>query len=131
MRIAIFFTPPADHPLTRAAALWLGRDPFTGAEFAQTAVDGFTRREVRELTEEDFKHFKPISEFPELVKAIEAAREEMRARGQRGPQKTPTKERVTLRLDREIVARYRDGGPGWQTRLNDDLVKLNKRRKHG
>jgi putative phosphonate metabolism protein len=50
MRIAIFFTPPADHPLTRAAALWLGRDAFSGEEFAQTAVDGFTRREVRELT---------------------------------------------------------------------------------
>lgn len=50
MRIAIFFTPPAEHPLTRAAALWLGRDAFSGEEFAQTAVDGFTRRELRELT---------------------------------------------------------------------------------
>jgi hypothetical protein len=50
MRIAIFFTPPPEHPLTRAAALWLGREPFTGEEFAQNAVDGFTRREIRELT---------------------------------------------------------------------------------
>lgn len=50
MRIAIFFTPPPEHPLTRAAALWLGRDAFTGEEFAQNAVGGFTRREVRELT---------------------------------------------------------------------------------
>lgn len=30
MRAAIYFTPPADDPLTRAAALWLGRDAFTG-----------------------------------------------------------------------------------------------------
>jgi putative phosphonate metabolism protein len=30
MRAAIYFTPPADHPLTREAALWLGRDAFTG-----------------------------------------------------------------------------------------------------
>jgi putative phosphonate metabolism protein len=50
MRIAIFFAPPPEHPLTRAAALWLGRDAYTGEEYAQTAVDGFTRREIRELT---------------------------------------------------------------------------------
>ncbi|RZJ38530.1 MAG: DUF1045 domain-containing protein, partial [Brevundimonas sp.] len=30
MRTAIYFTPPAGAPLTRAAALWLGRDAFTG-----------------------------------------------------------------------------------------------------
>jgi putative phosphonate metabolism protein len=30
MRVAIYFTPPAGHPLTRAAALWLGRDAFSG-----------------------------------------------------------------------------------------------------
>src|SRR5262249_20808233 len=30
MRAAIYFTPPPDHPLTRTAALWLGRDAFTG-----------------------------------------------------------------------------------------------------
>jgi uncharacterized protein (DUF4415 family) len=81
--------------------------------------------EVRELTAEDFKYFRPSTEFPELVEAFE------RARGQRGPQKAPTKERVTLRLNREVVENYRASGPGWQTRINDDLVKLNKRRKHG
>ena len=30
MRVAIYYTPPADHPLTTAVALWLGRDAFTG-----------------------------------------------------------------------------------------------------
>ena len=30
MRAAIYFTPPAGAPLTRAAALWLGRDAFVG-----------------------------------------------------------------------------------------------------
>ena len=54
-----------------------------------------------------------------------------RARGQRGRQKAPTKEQVTLRLDRDVVESYRAGGPGWQTRINDDLAKLQKRRKHG
>jgi putative phosphonate metabolism protein len=30
MRYAIYFTPPQNDPLTRAAANWLGRDPFGG-----------------------------------------------------------------------------------------------------
>ena len=81
--------------------------------------------EVRELTAKDFKYFRPSSAFPELVEAFE------RARGQRGAQKAPTKERVSLRLDRAVVQSYRADGPGWQTRINDDLVKLNKQRKHG
>lgn len=87
--------------------------------------------EVRELTAEDFKHFRPSSDFPEMVELFERAQANARARGQRGPQKSPTKERVTLRLDRDVVASYRDSGPGWQTRINDDLAKLHKRRKHG
>ena len=79
-----------------------------------TDADG----EVRELTAEDFKHFRPSSEFPELVEAF------ARARGQRGPQKSPTKERVALRLDSDIVDHFRSGGPGWQTRINDALAAL-------
>ncbi|MCQ2005509.1 DUF1045 domain-containing protein [Rhizobium sp. NRK18] len=35
MRYAVFFTPPADDPLTKAAAAWLGRDAFTGAPLDQ------------------------------------------------------------------------------------------------
>jgi putative phosphonate metabolism protein len=31
MRYAIYFTPEQNNPLTRLAADWLGRDPFTGA----------------------------------------------------------------------------------------------------
>ncbi len=31
MRYAIYFTPERDDPLTRVAASWLGRDPFSGA----------------------------------------------------------------------------------------------------
>jgi putative phosphonate metabolism protein len=35
LRYAVFFTPPADDPLTRTAAAWLGRDAFTGATVDQ------------------------------------------------------------------------------------------------
>jgi uncharacterized protein (DUF4415 family) len=73
--------------------------------------------EVRELTAEDFKHFRPSSEFPELVEAFE------RARGQRGPQKAPTKDRIGLRLDHAVVEYFRATGPGWQGRINDILAE--------
>ena len=31
------------------------------------------------------------------------------------------KERVSLRLDKDIIERFRADGPGWQTRMNDAL----------
>ncbi len=48
----------------------------------------------------------------------------VRRPGQRGPQKAPTKEQVTLRLDREVLAHFRHSGDGWQTRLNDTLKRI-------
>ena len=44
-----------------------------------------------------------------------------RVRRGRGRQKAPTKEQVTIRLDADITAHFRAGGPGWQARLNDTL----------
>lgn len=75
--------------------------------------------EVRELTDENFfRHARPMKElFPEIVEAFE------KMRGQRGPQKAPTKERIGLRLDQEVVEHFRKTGPGWQSRINDVLVK--------
>ncbi|MEM9709284.1 MAG: BrnA antitoxin family protein [Pseudomonadota bacterium] len=43
------------------------------------------------------------------------------ARRTRGPQKAPTKQPVSIRLDRDVVAELRRGGRGWQTRLNELL----------
>lgn len=37
------------------------------------------------------------------------------------PKGSGKKEQVTLRLDRDILARFRADGPGWQTRLNEAL----------
>ncbi len=71
--------------------------------------------EVRELTAEDFAAARPLSQVvPELAELI-------RKRGERGPQKTPTKQQVTLRLDRDVVDRFRNTGPGWQRRINEAL----------
>ncbi|OFW09886.1 MAG: hypothetical protein A3H96_01645 [Acidobacteria bacterium RIFCSPLOWO2_02_FULL_67_36] len=70
-----------------------------------------------EWTGEDFRRARPAVEtLP--TEAVEAIR---RYRGQRGPQKRPTKELVSLRVDREIVEAYRATGPGWQTKANDAL----------
>jgi uncharacterized protein (DUF4415 family) len=73
--------------------------------------------EVRELTAADFRAMKPLAEVvPELAELV-------RKRGERGPQKAPTKQQVTLRLDRDVVDRFRATGPGWQRRMNEVLRK--------
>jgi putative phosphonate metabolism protein len=50
MRIAVYFTPPADHPLVRTAASWLGRDAFSGARVRRGPVAGFDDAELDALT---------------------------------------------------------------------------------
>jgi uncharacterized protein (DUF4415 family) len=49
-------------------------------------------------------------------------------RGQRGPQKAPTKKLVSLRLSPEVIEHFKAGGPGWQTRIDSVLVKAIKKR---
>jgi uncharacterized protein (DUF4415 family) len=71
--------------------------------------------DIPEWTEVDFARARPASEIPELAAFFE------RMRGARGPQKTPVKERVGMRLDADVVRHFRDGGPGWQSRVNDVL----------
>lgn len=63
---------------------------------------------------------------------IKAVREALaKRRGERGAQKKPTKESITLRLDRSVVAYFRETGEGWQTRINDVLKRIVARRaKH-
>ena len=54
-----------------------------------------------------------------VVPAIVAAH----ARRKRGPQKRPTKELISLRLDRELVEALRASGTGWQRRAGEMLRK--------
>lgn len=39
------------------------------------------------------------------------------------PKSASPKQQVTLRLDREVVERFRQGGEGWQSRINAALRK--------
>ncbi|WP_102960396.1 BrnA antitoxin family protein [Mangrovicella endophytica] len=73
--------------------------------------------EIPEWSEADFAPARPLREmFPDLAENLE------RLRGQRGPQKAPTKERIGLRIDREVVDHSRRTGTGWQSRINDILA---------
>jgi len=39
------------------------------------------------------------------------------------PKLEAPKARITLRLDPDVLAHFRESGPGWQTRVNDALRK--------
>ena len=52
MRAAVYFAPRADHPLSRAAAAWLGRDAWTGAHLDRGPVSEFDAASLDALTAE-------------------------------------------------------------------------------
>jgi len=71
--------------------------------------------EIRELTAADLKQFRPADEvLPAGLQAKLGVR-------RRGPQKDPTKERITIRLSSSVVEDFRSTGPGWQGRIDSAL----------
>jgi uncharacterized protein (DUF4415 family) len=68
-------------------------------------------------TREEFKRARPASEVlpTRLLRKV------------RGAQKTPTKERISIRLSRDVLARFRADGPGWQGRIDEVLRKASDR----
>jgi uncharacterized protein (DUF4415 family) len=76
--------------------------------------------ELRALTLEEMRRFRPAFEVlpPELVDTIKN-----RKVGERGPQRAPLKQQVTLRLDRDVLESFRATGAGWQGRINAALRK--------
>ncbi|MEO7246191.1 MAG: BrnA antitoxin family protein [Rubrivivax sp.] len=77
--------------------------------------------EVREIRAADLDRFVPAAEgLPASLR---------QKIGVRGPQKGPTKERVTIRLSPDVVQRFRATGSGWQTRVDaalQDWLKTHK-----
>lgn len=70
-----------------------------------------------EWTDEDFANAKSIWDFPDLVEIFQKS-------GQLGRRPLPEdqrKQRVTLYLDRDVLARLKADGKGWQTRANATL----------
>ena len=50
MRYALYFSPAADHPLTKTASRWLGRDAFNDERFETAVVEGISEEDVHALT---------------------------------------------------------------------------------
>jgi uncharacterized protein (DUF4415 family) len=93
----------------------------TDAEDAEIRHGIANDPDAREMTDEDFAKMRPAAEVhPDLVAW---------SRRRRGPQKTPTKQLVSLRLDRDVIEHFRKRGPGWQSRINDTLRKAARLRK--
>jgi uncharacterized protein (DUF4415 family) len=57
-----------------------------------------------------------------------AATATVRRPGQRGLQKTPTKEMISIRLSREVLDHFRATGEGWQRRIDEALKKAIRRK---
>ena len=85
---------------------------------------GYSARDLREVsdspewTKKDFANAKPFADaLPELAASI---------RKGRGPNKAPTKTLVSLRLSGQVLEVYKAKGPGWQSRIDEDLRRINK-----
>lgn len=81
------------------------------------------------LTDEELAQFRPLREvmppeFVEMVLAHQAEQAKLgKVRPPRGKQIAPTKEAVNIRLSPEVLKAFRATGKGWQTRINDVLLK--------
>jgi uncharacterized protein (DUF4415 family) len=71
--------------------------------------------EVREITAKDVALFKPFSALPE------AERKVLLKLGKRGPQKTPRKIPISIRLSPDVAEGLRATGNGWQGRADEAL----------
>lgn len=68
-----------------------------------------------EATDDQITRAKPFQEaFPELAS-------KMRTNVGGRPKSDNPKVAVSLRLDQEVVARFKAQGPGWQSRMNQAL----------
>jgi uncharacterized protein (DUF4415 family) len=82
---------------------------------AKPKFDPELHDENPEWTERDFARAKPAPEVlpPEVIA-------QFKNKGGRPRIETP-KEAVKLRIDADVLAKFRESGPGWQTRINGIL----------
>jgi uncharacterized protein (DUF4415 family) len=89
-----------------------------GRGYTQSDFDDVS--DSAELTEEELAKAKPFAEvFPDLAAS---------ARRARGKQKAPTKQLVSLRLDRRVIEVFKAEGAGRQSRMNAALKDAIQRR---
>jgi len=71
--------------------------------------------EVREITADDIALFKPFSALPKSEQKV------LLKLHKRGPQKTPKKVPISIRLSPDVAERLRATGDGWQSRADEVL----------
>lgn len=69
-----------------------------------------------EWTKEDFARALRGEDIPAHIRAAFPKTRVGRPRGS-------AKEQVSLRIDKDVLAKFRAGGAGWQTRINEALRK--------
>jgi uncharacterized protein (DUF4415 family) len=88
---------------------------------------GTPDKENPEWTSEEMRAARPFAEvFPDAAASLATNGVQRR---HRGPQKAPTKRMVSLRLDVDVLERYRASGKGWQSRVNRILAEHAPRRR--
>lgn len=94
--------------------------PLTDEEEATIQAGIDNDPDAAELSDEELAGMRPAREVlpPEFFDAIEELR---RSRG-RPPVETPKKQ-VTLRLDQDVIEKFRSTGRGWQSRMNEALKR--------
>jgi len=68
---------------------------------------------IPELTEEDFRQIRPIADIPALA--------HLARRGRQTLQPGARKARLSMVVDPDVLAYFKDTGKGWQTRINTAL----------
>ncbi len=86
-----------------------GRTP---RRYAAMSNDPVFDADNPEWTKEDFARAKRGDAIPAPIRA---------AFGKRGRPAGSAKTQVTLRIDTDVLERFRAAGPGWQTRINEVL----------
>jgi len=71
-----------------------------------------------EWTAADFARARPAGELPAHVAE---AFPKLKGRGGRPP--GSSKQAVSIRLDKEVLEKFRATGPGWQSRINEALKR--------
>lgn len=80
---------------------------------------GYTKEEwdeldIPELTDEELAQARPFAEvYPDLAESIR------RSRGR--PKVDSPRQQISLRLDPDVIEKFKATGKGWQSRINDVL----------
>jgi uncharacterized protein (DUF4415 family)/uncharacterized DUF497 family protein len=115
--IVVIFSPLGTEALSTSACVRRMRR--RSACMPRSKVKPYTEDDVADVldspewTEDDFARARPFPEvFPEIANRLRGAR----------PEK-PAKKLVSLKLDADVIERFRSGGRNWQARINEVLRK--------